>query len=94
MYDYMHTHRPCFLYCNDLKQYCEVERGLYIDINDMPFPMTEIPEQLINCICNFNQSKYNQAVRDFLLTYNFKDDGHATEKIINYLKNEVLEAKK
>lgn len=63
IWDYSLTHKPCFLYCPDIKDYC-ANRDFCKDIRDWHFPLAENIKQLCECIEDFN---INDFVRDMNL---------------------------
>ena len=85
MFDYANTGRPCFLFFPDYKNYRDKERGFYYDIETLPFPLATSFEELLNCIRSFKVDEYQIAVKELLKKIGSLDDGHASERFVNYL---------
>lgn len=90
LFDYSITKKPCFLFVPDLEYYRDKERGLYLDFNNLPFPMAKTPDELYNSINNFNEKQYTENITLFLRRIGDFEDGKASERIvediINFLK--------
>ena len=91
MFEQAYRKLPIFLYAPDRWEYIDVERGLLIDYEKLPFPIAESNEELHQCIKSFEQKAYEKKVTDFLDFYGVHEDGHASERaakfIISLLKN-------
>lgn len=85
MFDFMNTGRPCFLYFPDMVHYRDRERGLYIDLSELPFPLAEDFETLLEHIHSFDAAAYDTAWRTFGKRLDILDDGHASERFIAYM---------
>ena len=83
--DFVLTNKPGFIYAPDLKAY-DSERGFYYPLTDTPFPIAETNEQLAECIRNFDAVAYEQKRQAFLEARGCKEDGHASEKIAEIIK--------
>ena len=62
IWDFSFTYNPCFIYAPDVKKYQE-EQGFYTPIEEWPFPLAETNEQLVENIINFDEEKYEYAVK-------------------------------
>ena len=85
-FDYANLRRPILFYMYDLEKYRDVLRGFYLDVeNDLPGPILQTNEELVNAIININKvgkeyvDKYNRFYRKFC----YIDDGHAAERVVN-----------
>lgn len=78
MFDYMITKRPCFLYASDLDMYTK-ERDFYINISDLPFPLSTTKGSLINSILSFDGCEYRAKVDSFLNKYNVICDNNSSQ---------------
>lgn len=63
MFDYAMLRRPCMLYATDVAEY---DRGYYYDFRELPFPLAQNSEQLINLIDNFDEKEYQRDLKTFL----------------------------
>lgn len=89
MFDYSLLKRPMYFYCYDLAKYKNVLRGFYFDFEETaPGPVSLTTKQLVQDIKNGFSEKYKDKYDNFVEKYNPWDDGHAAEKIIEYLFKE------
>lgn len=82
MFDYALTRRPCFLFTPDLQEYANSERGFYLDIMKLPFPLAKTNSELLNCIKSFNHMLYEKQVDIFLLDLGNLEDGSASKRVV------------
>ncbi len=85
IFDYAITKRPCFLYTPDLESYTHSDRGLYFNIQDLPFPYSKTIEELCQTISSFSESKYKKDVESFWESIGSFEDGHACERVVKYI---------
>ena len=62
MFDMMLLKRPCLLYATDMVKY---DRGYYFNLRDLPFPLAQSQNELIENLQNFNMQKYLDNCRRF-----------------------------
>jgi len=86
MFDYMLTKRPCFVFATDIEKY-NTERGFYYSLEETPFPIATNNEELCQNILNFDCEKYKIKCEQFLKEKNIVDDGHASERAVEIIKN-------
>lgn len=87
IFDFALTKRPCFIYASDLKDYTDKERELYFNIEDLPFPISRNNEEMVSILTNFDNQLYCKRIDSFLSTLGSYEDGHACERVYNYIKN-------
>lgn len=92
MFDYAILKRPMIFYTYDLENYTKNIRSFYFDIfEEAPGPKFETNEELIDYIKNFNIGSYNDEYGEkynrFNEKYNQFDDGTASLKIVDLIKN-------
>lgn len=75
--------KPCFLYAPDINEY---DRGLYYDIDQMPFPFSDTQEKLIENVELFNEIEYRNKLKEYNLFLGIKEKGNACEQVYEYLK--------
>ena len=85
IFDYAITKRPCFLYTPDLESYTHSDRGLYFNIQDLPFPYSKTIEELCQTISSFSESKYKKDVESFWESIGSFEDGHSCERVVKYI---------
>ncbi len=85
MFDFCITKRPCFLYFPDYENYKNKERGFYMDVEQLPFPMAVDCDSLIEIINCFDQSQYELNVDHLTQNIGMIKDGNASERIVKYI---------
>lgn len=65
IFDFCLTKKPSFIYFPDLNYYTTQERGLYLDINTLPFQVATNIQELENNIINFKEKNYIKKVEKF-----------------------------
>lgn len=88
MFDFALTKRPCFLYFPDLENYRSKERGFYMSLDELPFSCSEDFAGMIRQIEGFDSAVYGQGVDAMLDMLGDTDDGHASERVVNYILSE------
>lgn len=84
MFDYIILNMACFIYATDINTY---DRGFYYKIKDLPFPIAEDEEQLINNISQFSYSIQTQRIKKFVTQeWGLKEEGKASEKLFEWIK--------
>lgn len=91
MFDFMLTRHPVFIYASDIEKY-NTDRGFYYPLESTPFPIATNNEEMIENIKNFDYDKYKQEVDKFLIDKGCVDDGHASERVVEIIK-EFIEGK-
>lgn len=81
-FDFMITKKPILFYTYDLESY-ENNRGLYVDMKEMPGPLCKTTSDLIYAIKNLDkiEKNYRKAYESYLEQYSYNDDGHACERL-------------
>lgn len=82
--DFMFTRRPAYMYVPDLDQYLK-SRGLYFQMEDLPFPYARTTEELIGCMKNFDQDAYAKKVDQFIEKIGCINDGKSAKRIVDFL---------
>ncbi|MDO5374986.1 MAG: glycosyltransferase [Staphylococcus rostri] len=83
-FDFLVTDKPIIFYTSDYDKY-KKERGLYIDVNELPGPTTTNIDELISTINNslYAEQKYLDFYSRFKELYVPHDDGKVTERIVS-----------
>ncbi|WKB35005.1 CDP-glycerol glycerophosphotransferase family protein [Terrilactibacillus sp. S3-3] len=82
-FDFLSSRKPIIYYAYDFREY-EENRGMYIDMKDLPGPLCMNMEnviQSINEIDNVRQ-KYHNRYEAFIQRFCYHDDGKATERFV------------
>lgn len=83
MFDFTMQYRPCMLYATDVASY---DRGYYFDFRELPFPLAEGEEQLIEMIRGFDYDSYRRGVEEFFTSrIGFYESGHAAEALAEWM---------
>ena len=91
MFDYAYTHRPLWLYASDFDEYSRNERGLYFNIEDLPFPLCKNNADLSRAINNFNGEVYNVSLDSFMSKIGSKENGTASRQVADIIhKHSIL----
>lgn len=91
IFDFLHTGKPAFIFAPDRREY-ERSRGLYYPLSETPFSVAENNEQLVNNILNFRSDQYLKRTQSFLRSKGSIEDGHAAERVVNFLQT-IMECK-
>lgn len=93
MFDYSLLKRPMFFFCYDLEEYRDTLRGFYFDfLEEAPGPVATTTEELVDDIKNYDPAAYGQKQENFFKKYNHADDGKASEKVVDLIK-QIAESK-
>ncbi len=86
-FDYSILNRPILFYMYDLNEYKEELRGFYLDIyKDLPGPIIEDEDELLDNIKNGLYNKFNDRRKEFMDRFNYLDDGNASKRVIELIK--------
>lgn len=85
MFDFIFTKRPCFLYAKDVDHF---EKGLYIPLEQLPFPLVKKLDEWKQIINDFDEETYKHNVEMFIQSVmGSVEDGHACERCYELLKS-------
>lgn len=82
MFDYMLTGKPCFLYAHDRERYVNDERGIYMDISELPYSFADNIDELYDNIRKYDEDDFNRKESLFLEKIGNFEDGHASERVV------------
>lgn len=88
--DFMLTRKPAFMYVPDLDRYLS-NRGLYFEMEELPFPYARTNDALIQCMEAFDQSEYENRVAEFMAKLDYLADGQASGRIVDFLIQKMKE---
>ncbi|MCL1797447.1 MAG: CDP-glycerol glycerophosphotransferase family protein [Eggerthellaceae bacterium] len=80
--DYVLTSKPGFLYAYDLAEYSS-GRGLYYPLEITPFPLSTDNDGLMRAIELFDQGKYEEDCKNFLVERGSYEEGNAAKRIVD-----------
>ena len=84
LWDASLAYKPSFIYAADLDYYSE-KRNFHTPIKEWPFLLAETEEDLIQNITNFDKNKYKNKVDHHHKALGSFEDGHACDKIVDYI---------
>ena len=87
--DFLLMRKPVFLFATDLEKYADKSagRGLRDLYYHLPFALCRNQQELEASIESFIEKDYRNNVEAYMLEYyRTFDDGHASERVVNYLK--------
>lgn len=89
IFDFLMQKKPGFLYAED---YAEMKRtkDYYFDLQSLPYPLAFSNEELISFVENFDQGSFDKACAEFLHAFEFYDDGHASEAVVDLIMEKML----
>ncbi|WP_404455636.1 CDP-glycerol glycerophosphotransferase family protein [Virgibacillus necropolis] len=82
-FDFLVTGKPILFYMWDYDDYNE-NRGMYLDRNDLPGPISTDVDGLIDSISNIDtvQEKYKETYNHFVDRFCYHDYGNVTENVV------------
>lgn len=87
MCDFFLQEKPVFLYAPDLERYSDNRMGRGLRFK-LPIPFNCNQEELEAQMETFDKKQYDEAIKAFMQAdYQSFDDGHASERIVNVLKD-------
>jgi len=91
LFDFALMNRPVFLFFPDLDNYKNNERGLYIEIENLPFKCSEDFNGLLKNIEEFNSLEYSKKVKKFIKELGYLNEKETAEKIAKFILNDGVE---
>lgn len=90
LFDFMLTDKPCVLLTLDKEHYENVERGMYMTLEELPYPFACTINSLYYLIERYDEFKIIEKKKEFLKRLGSIEDGKASERlvdmIIHYIK--------
>ena len=90
IYDYVLSRKPGCIFATDIEEY-NTERGFYYPLESTPFLIARSNDELIENILKFNDAVYRQKVEEFLKDKGCFEDGHASERVVEKIKEIIGE---
>lgn len=88
MFDYSLLKRPCILYAVDLEAY---DRGYYHKFSELPYPIAQSQEELLDIIDSFDGQVYEKNLEDFMQnTIRICEKGEASKAQVEWMKRNSL----
>lgn len=93
IYDFMLSKKIGFIFASDVKEY-ENGRGLYYPLSTTPFSIAQNNDEMIKNIENFNYEIYKEKVDKFLKEKGCIEDGKASKRVVELIKNLIKNKEK
>lgn len=77
---------PSFIYVDDLKEYIADRGQLMFNMNELPFLSAYDNKELENNILSFDKDKYSKSVDEFIKRTGIIEDGHASERVADFIE--------
>ena len=78
---------PVFLYADDIQKYI-ADRGEFMwKREEIPFSIAETNEELEKNINDYSKLNYEKRIDCFMAEHEVLEDGHASERIFNFIEN-------
>lgn len=89
-FDYGNLKRPEIFYMYDLEAYGSEIRGFYIDLDELPGPIVQTEEDLIEAVKNaFDDRSFDEKYEKFNARFNYLDDGQAAKRVTEAVIEEL-----
>ena len=89
LFDYLLTGRPAFIFAPDLEEYKKRDRGFYYPLESTPFPIAIDDTELASAILSFDDQSYAVKVAGFLAEKGCCDDGLASKRVVELIKEKI-----
>ncbi|AWK51248.1 CDP-glycerol--glycerophosphate glycerophosphotransferase [Clostridium beijerinckii] len=86
MFEFGMLLKPVYLYVKDLDDYTK-SRGLYLDIEKLPYVVCKDKESLYNKIQEFNLEDYQEHVHKFNMNLGFCENGTASKTVVERIES-------
>ncbi|MEC0698318.1 glycosyltransferase [Bacillus haynesii] len=85
-FDFLPLKKPVLFYMIDHKEY-EAERGFYLDINNLPGPVCENLNELIDKLQNVDilKKEFSEQYDKYLKEFCYNDDGQASKRLVDMI---------
>ncbi|MGG7190018.1 CDP-glycerol glycerophosphotransferase family protein [Clostridium paraputrificum] len=83
--DYSLTQKPCFLFFPDFEHYKNQERGFYLNLEMLPFPLAMNSCELLKNINDFDEEEYKINVEKMLSDMGYVDDECSSKRVVKYI---------
>lgn len=82
-FDYANLKKPMIFYMYDLPLYANDLRGFYVDLNELPGPVIEDEDEMIQKVATVSEwFTYDDCYKRFNDKFNYLDDGNAAARLV------------
>lgn len=89
MFDFAISSKPVFLFAKDKDDYCKNDRALYLDIEELPFPLATNDNQMSLNIRMFNPLEYKHKISIFNDKVGSYERGEASRIVSELIINSI-----
>jgi CDP-glycerol glycerophosphotransferase len=86
---------PCFVYATDFEQYKNEERGVYYEMDELPFPYAKNNDEMEQNVNAFDMEGYLKKWDAFAVRMGLNETGHSAkdiaEKMADFLDGKTVE---
>jgi len=84
-FDFANLHKPMIFYMYDIDDYKNNLRDFYLDLEELPGPITRTQDELEENLQNIEEisKNYEEKYKQFNKKFNYLDDREATVRVIN-----------
>lgn len=86
MFDYALQGKPCIQFATDLEAY-KKDRNFYFALDQLPFPMAQSNEQLLDVIERYDDEAQQQRWQHFKRENGIVEDGNASQRCAQWILN-------
>jgi CDP-glycerol glycerophosphotransferase len=94
MFDFSLTGRPCFLFFPDFEHYRSKERGVYLEVEKLPFPISLNFNDFCASITNFDNEEYQENIKNMHSELGYVDDANSAKRAAEFILETIEKAKK
>lgn len=87
------TQKKVFLFATDIEEYANDDRGLNFDLFNLPAPMAQNNDEMINNIINFDAQTYKKKSDEFTKRLGYYE-ADAAVIVVDHIQNYLLSQKK
>ena len=86
-FDYANLKRPMIFYMYDKEEYADDIRGFYLDLEELPGPIVQTEDELLQAIGRVEQDQpvFAEKYQKFNEKYNGLEDGGASRRVVDIL---------
>lgn len=89
LFDFTYTQKPCFLYCPDIEKYEKMERGLYFQMDELPYTYATCVSKLYTDILNYDFEITLNKIERFLKKIGSVESGISTKCIVELIESKI-----
>ena len=86
IYDFVLSRKPGFIFATDAEKY-DNKRGFYYPLSSTPFLVANNNDEMVKNIENFDENKYKNKVEYFLKEKGCIEDGKASKRVVDLIKD-------